>query len=180
MRRMTALALALTLPGLAQAAGMGGSDTTPPKPTETTETCEGVQVWDPETKACVDPKESGLDADTLYRAVRELAYAGRLEDAQGVLRAMPDQDADRVLTYWGFTHRKLGHRVLARAFYERAIAANPDNLLARSYMGQGFVADGDTEAAIAQWREIKARGGDGSWAEASLRKAIRSGLTYDY
>ncbi|MDX2482780.1 MAG: hypothetical protein QNK42_03890 [Pseudodonghicola sp.] len=174
------LALTLTLPGLALAAGMGGSDSTPPKPTETTGTCEGVQVWDPETETCVDPKEGALDADTLYRAVRELAYAGRYTDAQGVLRAMPDQGADRVLTYWGFTHRKMGHRVLARSFYERALAANPDNLLARSYMGQGFVADGDTDAAIAQWREIKARGGAGSWAEASLREAIRSGLTYNY
>jgi len=182
MRRAYALilALSLALPGPALAAGMGGSDSTPPNTTQTTEQCEGVQVWDPETKACVDPKESALDADTLYRAVRELAYAGRYSDAQGVLRAMPDQTEDRVLTYWGFTHRKMGNRVLARAFYERAIAANPDNLLARSYMGQGFVADGETEAAIAQWREIKARGGDGSWAEASLREAIRSGLTYSY
>ncbi|TDK51275.1 tetratricopeptide repeat protein [Antarcticimicrobium luteum] len=174
------LALILALPGLAGAAGMGGSDTTPPKPTETTEQCEGVQVWDPETKTCVDPKDSALDADTLYRAVRELAYAGRYTDAQGVLRAMPDQTEDRVLTYWGFTHRKMGHRVLARSFYRQAIAANPDNLLARSYLGQGLVADGDTDAAIAQWREIKARGGAGSWAEASLRQAIRTGLTYNY
>jgi len=187
MRRAPALCLALSLalPGLvlsgpAQAAGMGGSDTTPPKPTETSETCEGVQVWDPETKSCVDPKEGALDADTLYRAVRELAYAGRFRDAQGVLRAMPDQSEDRVLTYWGFTHRKLGDRVLARSFYERALAVNPDNLLARSYMGQGFIADGDTDAAIAQWREIKARGGNGTWAEAALRRAIRTGLTYDY
>ena len=65
-------------------------------------------------------------------------------------------------------------------FYEQAIAANPDNMLARSYMAQGFVAEGRTDEAIAQWREIKARGGEGSWAEASLRKAIRTGMTYSY
>ena len=174
------LALILALPGPAFAAGMGGSDSTPPTTTETTEKCEGAQVWDPETERCVNPQDASLDADTLYAAVRELAYAGRLADAQAVLRAMPDQRDDRVLTYWGFTHRKMGNRVLARSYYERAIAANPDNLLARSYMGQGFVADGDTDAAIAQWREIKARGGEGSWAEASLRETIRTGLTYNY
>jgi len=174
------LGLLLALPGQGRAAGMGGNDTTPPPKTETTETCKGVQVWDPKTQTCVDPKESALDADTLYRAVRELAYAGRYDDAQGVLRAMPDQADDRVLTYWGFTHRKMGNSVLARSYYRRAIEANPDNILARSYMGQGYVEDGDTDAAIAQWREIKARGGVGSWAEAALREAIRTGLTYSY
>lgn len=174
-------ALLMTLPTAVFAAGIGGSDDTPPpQPTETTQSCTGIQVWDPSQKKCVDPKGSALDPDTLYGAVRELAYAGRYRDAQGILRAMPDQQDDRVLTYWGFTHRKLGHADLARAYYRQAIARNPDNILARSYMGQGFVEDGDTGAAIAQWREIKARGGDGSWAEASLRQAIRTGLTYSY
>ena len=62
----------------------------------------------------------------------------------------------------------------------KAIAANPDNLLARSYMGQGMVAEGRIDDAITQWREIKARGGEGTWAEASLREAIRTGSTYSY
>ena len=175
------LALALTLPGMAFAAGTGSSDsTTPPTTTKTTQTCEGVQVWDEDTQSCVDPKESRLDSDTLYGAVRELAYAGRYGDAQGVLAAMPEQNDDRVLTYWGFTHRKMGHAELASAFYEKAIGLNPDNILARSYMGQGMVETGNIDGAIAQWREIKARGGEGSWAEASLRQAIRTGTTYSY
>ena len=69
---------------------------------------------------------------------------------------------------------------LANLFYRQAIEANPDNLLARSYMAQGFVAEGKLDEAIAQWREIKARGGHGTWAEASLRDAIRTGTTYSY
>ncbi|WP_425044203.1 tetratricopeptide repeat protein [Primorskyibacter sp. S87] len=152
----------------------------PPKPTNTTKTCKGNRVWDDNKGRCVRPKKSSLNDDQLYGAVRELAYAGRYEDAQSVLSAMPDQADDRVLTYWGFTHRKLGNLELANVFYERAISRNPDNLLARSYMGQGFVAEGRTEDAIAQWREIRARGGEGSWPEQSLREAIRSGFTYGY
>ena len=66
------------------------------------------------------------------------------------------------------------------SFYQNAIDTNPDNILARSYMGQGFVSEGRTDLAIEQWREIKARGGEGTWAEASLREAIRTGLTYSY
>lgn len=173
------------LPGLAMAAGSGGdtgtgTTATPPKPTNTTKQCKGVRVWDEAKGRCVRPKNSSLDDDALMQAVRELAHAGRIEDAQGVLRAMPDQGADLVLTYWGFTHRKLGQPALARAYYDRALAANPDNLLARSYLGQGHVETGEIPAALAQWEEIRARGGTGSWAELSLRQAIRTGVTYSY
>lgn len=167
----------LTIPGLAFAAS---DDNAPPKPTKTTKSCKGVKVWDPAKQRCVRPKGASLDSDILYGAARELAYAGRYHDAQGVLGAMADQSDDRVLTYWGFTHRKLGNLELANLFYDRAIAQNPDNVLARSYMGQGFVEEGRMEDAIAQWREIKARSGTGGWAEASLREAIRTGLTYNY
>lgn len=177
------LAMLITAPGLAFAAGSGSGSTGTvfsPKPSETTQKCKGIQVWDASTKKCVNPRGSSLDQDELMDAVRELAYAGRNADAQGVLQVMSDQTDDLVLTYWGFTHRKLGNLELARMFYEDAITRNPDNLLARSYMGQGFVSEGKTDDAIAQWREIKARGGEGSWAEVSLREAIQSGITYSY
>lgn len=177
------LILLLIIPGFSFAAGSGSGDwstTKPPKSTETTKTCKGIKVYDAKKKRCVKPKNSSLDTDTLYGAVRELAYAGRYQDAQGVLLAMSDQKDDRVLTYWGFTHRKMGNLTQAKAFYEEAIARNPDNILARSYMGQGFVAEGNVDAAIVQWREIKARGGLGSWAETSLRESIRTGTTYSY
>lgn len=174
----------MVLPGFAFAAGGGGGGgttwTNPPATTDTTKTCKGVKVWDAKTKTCISPKESRLAPDIMIGAVRELAYAGRNEDAQGVLRLMADQDDDLVLTYWGFTSRKLGKADLARVYYSRAITRNPDNILARSYMGQGLVAEGRVDEAIAQWHEIKARGGVGTWAEASLREAIRSGLTYNY
>ena len=178
MRTLIAAAAVALAPAALFAAGSGNDN--PPTTTKTSESCQGTQVWDEETKTCVDAKDSRLDTDTLYGAVRELAYAGRYLDAQGVLAAMADQSDDRVLTYWGFTHRKMGNIELANAFYEDALKKNPDNILARSYMGQGFVAAGDQDAAIEQWREIKARGGEGSWAEASLRKAIRTGMTYSY
>lgn len=180
------LVLLMIMPGFAFAAGgagtaTGGSTwTNPPATTKTTKTCKGVKVWDASSKRCVNPKDSRLDQDILMGAVRELAYAGRIEDAQGVLRVMDDQNGDLVLTYWGFTNRKLGKADLAQVYYGRAITNNPDNILARSYMGQGYVTEGRIGDATAQLREIQARGGKGTWAEASLREAIRTGTTSDY
>ncbi|MEX0285395.1 MAG: tetratricopeptide repeat protein [Paracoccaceae bacterium] len=178
MRFLLPLVLAAA-PGLAFAAG-GAGDGHAPKPTNTTKTCKGVKVWSEKKNRCVRPKNSSLDSGTLYGAVRELAYAGRYQDAQGVLLAMPDQKDDGVLTYWGFTHRKLGNLELANAFYQEAIDRNPNNILARSYMAQGFVVEGRMDEAVAQWREITARGGKGTWAETSLREAIRTGETQNY
>lgn len=191
----TALTLALPVAGFAA----GGETETKPKKTETTQNCFQVRQWDPEKKAyvrfsekvngvwdaklgkCVRPdKTSHLDPDTLYRAVRELAYAGRYGEAVQVMDQMPDQMDDRVLTYRGFTARKLGNLELADMYYDQALAVNPDNILARSYMGQGKVAAGDTVAAVTQLREIQNRGGAGTWAEASLRRSIETGKTYSY
>ncbi|WP_027244045.1 tetratricopeptide repeat protein [Leisingera daeponensis] len=176
--RFLALAAALTLPVAALAAS--GNSWNPPKPTETTKTCKGKRVWDETKKRCVRPRKSSLNQDQLLGAARELAYAGRQQDAQAVLSAMADQQDSLVLTYWGFTHRKLGNLEQAQAYYDQALARDPDNILARSYMGQGLVQQGKYGAALIQWKEIRARGGDGTWAEAALRSALETGASYSY
>lgn len=169
---------AALLPGAAFAAG-GGSDAAP-TPTQTTKTCSNGQVWDAGTGSCVNPQQSSLGADVLYDAVRELAYDGQYANAQKVLAAMPDQADDRVLTYWGFTARKLGDVPAGMAYYEAALEKNPANTLARSYMGQALVEQGDMAGATEQLEQIRALGGTGTWPEMSLAKAVASGRTYSY
>ncbi|MGR3615220.1 MAG: tetratricopeptide repeat protein [Paracoccaceae bacterium] len=176
--RTLVLAAALCIPFGAFAAGDSGNN--PPKPTNTTKSCWGKRVWDADKQKCVRPDKSSLNTQELYDAARELAYAGRPGDAQSVLEVMPNQNDDRVLTYWGFTHRKMGNLDLANDYYQAALRRNPDNLLARSYMGQGLVSEGRIEEAILQWKEIRARGGEGTWPETSLRAALETGLTYNY
>lgn len=174
------LCLALALPAPLWAAGSDEPVVTQPKETQTTKECKGVRVWDEEKQRCVRPKQSSLSPSQLGDAVRELAYAGRYEDAQGVLRALPDQKSDLALTYWGFTSRKLGDVDAGLAFYAEAIARNPDNILARSYLGQAHVEAGRMMAARTELKEIVARGGGETWAGQSLRTAIATGQTYNY
>lgn len=147
-------------------------DETPPKPTETTTVCGGTLVWDPATQRCLAPKETSLDDRELYEAARELAYAGRFDGAEAALSAMSDQGATEVLTYRGFVARKQGNWERAEAFYAAALAAAPDNFLARSYLGLGHLTRGDRAAAVMQLSEIRARGGRNTWAEAALAMAL--------
>lgn len=158
----------------------GSDDDDPPEPTETTTKCKDAQVWDESKKACVDAREGRLDNDILYNAAREIAWAGRPIDALTVLDAMTEGDSDRVLTYRGFAHRKAGQWEAGRAFYAAALDLNPDNLLARSYLGQGLLERGDISAAFAQWQEIRARGGTGTWAETALLAALQTGTISGY
>lgn len=172
MRILLAAALALAVPAAAFAAS---DETAPPKKPK----CESGFVYDKKTKSCVSSTGHSLDTNTLYQEVRALSYDGRYADAQVLLAQMPADD-DRTLTYMGFTHRKMGNDELARDYYTRALALNPGNVLARSYMGQGMVDDGDISAALAQLRAIRTHGGTGTWAEASLRTAIATGETFNW
>lgn len=167
----------LIAPGIAVAASSG--DSTPPKTTKTTTECEAGQIFDTKTEKCVDKSSSLIDEESLYEAVRELAYAGLYQRASGVLDEM-DQSDSRVLTYRGFIARKLGNMSAAMEYYTAALAANADNILARSYMGQGLVEDGNLEAAKLQLTEIRARGGRNTWAEHALKQAISRGRGYAY
>ncbi len=172
------LALSLILPVAVFAAGSDSSD--PPAPTETTTECKKTEVWDEKTQKCIDAQSGQLDNDTLYQAARELAYAGRPDDALVVLGAMTEGETDRVLTYMGFATRKAGDLEGGMAYYQAALSKNPDNLLTRSYMGQAFVEQGEITLAEAQLDEIVLRGGAGTWPEKALRHAIETGATYSY
>lgn len=177
MRLIAALVLA-ALPFGAFAAG--SEDPEPPAPTPTSTTCTGVQIWDDKTKACVDPQSGWLEDDTRFQAVRELAHAGQPERALMVLATMREGETDRVLTYLGFANRKADRLELGLAWYDRALAQNPDNLLARSYLGQALVQMMEMDLATEQLIQIRARGGAGSRAEAALATAIETGFSASY
>jgi hypothetical protein len=178
MTRFLLAALIAAAPTVLLAAG--GGDDKAPAPTQTTTECKSGLVFDTKTKTCVAPKSGALDDDELYQAVREFAWAGQYGHATAALDAMSDQTDDRVMTYRGFVARKSGDVAGGMGWYRAALAANPDNILARSYMGQALVEQGDRVGAEAELVQIVARGGEGTWAELSLRRAIETGVGASY
>lgn len=171
--------LVLTLLSSSSTHAAGDDVTAPPAPTPT-QRCPNGQIHDVKAGKCVPVKSSSLNDTDRYQAVRELAYAERYVAAEVVLDAMSSQQDDRVLTYRGFLMRKTGRLEQAFQHYRAALDKNPNNLLVRSYMGQGFVESGELGAARQQHQEILTRGGQGTWAEVSLRTALASGRTSNY
>lgn len=175
MKFATTLVTALISTTIATSAFAAGWDSTkPPKTTNTSTVCDQGMVWDKKTKSCLQADAHNLTDDDRYQAARELAFAGRYQNAMKILNVASNQNDPRILNYKGFTNRKLGNVDLMMAFFNQAITANPDYNLARSYMGQGMVALGDNAGARHQLAEIEARGGQDTWAYASLAKALNS------
>lgn len=167
--------------------------TTPPVATETTTTCTDGKIWNEEKKECVAPedmkpveatpaedkakteeqKKSEIEIDNkLYEAAREFAYAGQYENALRALRAASNQEDPRILNYLGYNTRKLGNMELGMSFYKRALQKDENYILARSYMGQALIEQGDIEGARVQLVEIRDRGGENTWAYRALLQSL--------
>lgn len=161
------------------AIAVGSDDTQPPVPTAEIKSCPDGTIWIEKTKQCLDAGSSSLNDEQRYRALRELAYAGRLSAAKKIIDQM-SPNSDAAWAYRGFIARKEGNWILALENYKRALSLNPNNILARSYFGQGLALRGEITLAEEQLAEIRARGGAGTWAEKALIEALKTGVATDY
>jgi tetratricopeptide (TPR) repeat protein len=194
LRHTTLLSVcaAVSLAALSAARAADSDTTTPPVATETTTTCTDGKIWNAEKKECLAPEdlkpaettpddkakpeeqkksEREID-DKLYEAAREFAYAGQHENARRALRAAYNQDDPRILNYMGYNTRKLGDMALGMEYYKRALQKDENYILARSYMGQALIEQGDTEGARVQLVEIRDRGGENTWAYRALLQSL--------
>jgi tetratricopeptide (TPR) repeat protein len=170
------LAFAFSAPAFA--AGEETDQTKPPPKTETTTKCAGGKIWDKTKKECVVPKKSSFNDDDLYKAAREFAYAGQYENAIAVLRLAENQNDPRILNYLGYANRKAGRMELGMSYYRKALLVDQNYILARSYMGQALMEQGDAQAARVQLVEIRDRGGENTWAYRSLLQSLNGYRTY--
>ena len=139
--------------------------------------CPAGQVYDEAAKKCVK-KSSQLNDNQIYLFARQYAYAGKYDEALDMLKRAKNQNDPRILNYYGYTNRKLGNVDVAMTYYKKAIALDGNYLLARSYMGQGLVIQGDIEGARVQLVEIRDRGGENTWAYRALLQSLNGHRTY--
>ncbi|MBK8457267.1 MAG: tetratricopeptide repeat protein [Phyllobacteriaceae bacterium] len=171
MKRLTSAmagaAIAMLLPVAAFSAGDGGGTSD----NQTAEQCPTGKVWDKKKQKCVRA-ETSLPQDMIYEGGYDLAMAGRYEDAIRLLSLAPDKNDPRVLNYLGYSHRKAGRVQVGLGYYEEALRANPDYVLAREYMGEAYLTIGDVASAKGQLDEIARRAGTSSAEFARLAGLI--------
>lgn len=125
-----------------------------------------------DVRTCVKVSAGILPDDELYVQGRELAKDGEYDWALDVLAAIANQNQPRVLNYTGYSHRKAGRLEIGITYYRKALAIDPNYVLAREYLGEGYVAAGKIELAQAELAEIGKRCGISCEEYKDLSEAI--------
>ncbi|MGE3874744.1 MAG: tetratricopeptide repeat protein [Parvibaculaceae bacterium] len=147
----------------------GGTSDTTPKP----KCKKGEVVKNGKCK----PKNPGvLPDEDLFQQGRNLALSGEYDWAIGVLELVSNQKDPRVLTYIGYSHRKAGRFEEAFNYYNKALAIDPNSVLTREYLGEGYVAAGKIDLAKAQLSEIASRCGTTCEEYQELAEHIETGV----
>ena len=134
--------------------------------------CKKAEVWDKKKKKCVTKAAGVLPDEELYQQGRALAKQGHYDWALDVLAVIHNQNDPRVLNYTGYSHRKAGRLEIGIAYYDKALAIDPNFVLAREYLGEGYVAAGRKDLAQLQLTEIANRCGKTCDEYKDLAEAI--------
>jgi tetratricopeptide (TPR) repeat protein len=159
------LTLAWSVPGQAF---LGGDDDDRPA-----KKCPSGKVW--KAGKCVSQRSDALSDEDRARAGRQLARDGHYQEAIAVLETIADKNDARVLTYLGYSHRKLGDVDLGISLYLKALAIDPENIDTREYLGEGYVTKGQLDLAYLELAEIEKRCGTSCKEYQALEKAMLSG-----
>lgn len=150
------------LPALA----FGGSSSS----TKTTTQCKKGYAWDKSKKKCVKAS-AGLEDKDLYEQGRDLALAGRYQNALALLAAVKNRDS-MTLTMIGYATRKLGRIDEGMGFYAKALALDPDNVNTHEYLGEAYAEKGQVDLAKAELVRVKSLCGTGCEQYRDLAEAI--------
>ena len=98
--------------------------------------------------------------DQIYQAGYWLAQSGKYNEALAQFQKAKNQNDPRILNYIGYTTRKLGRVSEAMGDYRKALKINPDYTVARAYLGEAFLEQGNVKLAKEQLAEIEKRCGN--------------------
>lgn len=164
----------------AEAAGSGGgsTNTTSPKKLKckTGEVVKNVTENGKKLQKCVKATSGILPDEELYEQGRLLAKDGEYDWALQVFAVIDNQNDPRVLNYTGYSHRKAGRLEIGITYYRKALDIDPNFVLAREYLGEGYVAAGRIDLAKVELDEIAKRCGVACEEYKDLNEAITTAV----
>ena len=90
-----------------------------------------------------------------FQTARALVLSGKYEAGIAAMKSLGYDDHPDVASMIGFANAKLGRLGEARAWYDRALAADPNHLSTWGYSGALYVVQGDIAKARAALDRIK-------------------------
>jgi tetratricopeptide (TPR) repeat protein len=134
--------------------------------------CGSGYTLNKKTNKC-DKNSSSLDPDTkLYDQGRALALAGKYDQALTVFAQIKNQDDAKVLTMIGYSKRKQGDLDGGMAYYDKALAVDPNNLYTHEYLGELYVQLNNVDEAKVHLAKLETLCGTSCEQYQDLAKAI--------
>jgi tetratricopeptide (TPR) repeat protein len=163
--------------GSGSSGGSSGGGTAPTSPKKMLckkgEALKTMTLSGKKVQKCMKPKVGMLTDDELYDQARLLAKEdGEYDWALSLFELVENKQDPKVLNYMGYANRKAGRLETGIAFYQQALAIDPNFVLAREYLGEGYVVAGRIDLAMVQLNEIKTRAGVDSEEYKDLFEAI--------
>ena len=91
-----------------------------------------------------------------FQTARALILSGKYEAGIAAMKALGYDDHPDIASSIGFAYVNLGNLAEARSWYNRALAADPNNMSTLVYSGALYVAQGDLANARGELERIKA------------------------
>jgi uncharacterized protein DUF3551/tetratricopeptide repeat protein len=106
--------------------------------------------------AAVQPPASTAQQQASFGAARALILSGKYEAGIAAMKALGYDDHPDVAGSIGFSYARLGNLNEARAWYSKALAADPNHVATLGNSGALYVAQGDLAKARSDLDRIKA------------------------
>jgi hypothetical protein len=119
----------------------------------------------PAPPAAVQPTASTAQQQASFGAARALILSGKYEAGITAMKALGYDDHPDVAGSIGFANAKLGNANEARAWYAKALGADPNHVATLGNSGALYVAQGDLAKARGDLDRIKAACGSTSCRE---------------
>jgi Tetratricopeptide repeat len=105
--------------------------------------------------AAAAPAQPAQQQPQDFAGARQLILGGQYDAGIAAMRALKFDDHPDIATFLGLAYRKLGRLDEARAWYERALAVDPNHRLALSFYGMMRAETGDMDQARADLEKLK-------------------------
>jgi tetratricopeptide (TPR) repeat protein len=131
------------------------------------------------TKKKQPDKKSEQEFIDGYRAARALVLDGKYEEGIAVFKALGRDDSAEVANYIGYANRKLGNYELAKVWYDKALAIDPNHVRTWQYYGMWHVEQGNMLKAADFLERIRLIcGGTGCQEFQDLKGAMEGTVVY--
>jgi tetratricopeptide (TPR) repeat protein len=114
-----------------------------------------------------------------YRAARVLVLDGKYAEGIAAFKALGRDDSAEVANYIGYANRKLGNYELAKVWYDKALAIDPNHVRTWQYYGMWHVEQGNMLKAADFLERIRLIcGGTGCQEFQDLKGAMEGTVVY--